>query len=61
MKLFIYNFNGTIYETATAFDDIYYKLKAECIANGEPFSRQIVNGDKVVNEYYHPAGVWLTE
>jgi hypothetical protein len=41
MKYFVYNFNGTIYETTTAFDDTYRQLKAECVANGEPFSRQV--------------------
>ena len=58
-KLFIYNFNGTIYETTTAFDDTTRKLKAKCEANGEPFSRQVVNGDKVTDEYFHPMGIWL--
>jgi hypothetical protein len=57
MKYFIYNFNGTIYETTIPFDDTYRKLKAECLANGEPFSRQVVKGDKVINETYHD-GIW---
>ena len=60
MKTYIYNFNGTIYETTTAFDDTYRKLKAECIANGEPFSRQVVEGNKVTNETYH-TGIWLAD
>ena len=59
MKTFIYNFNGYIYETHEAFDDTYRKLKAECVANGEPFSRQVVDGNKVTDQYYHPAGIWL--
>ena len=60
MKTYIYNFNGTIYETTTAFDNTYRKLKAECIANGEPFSRQVVEGNKVTNETYHN-GIWLAD
>lgn len=59
-KLFIYNFNGTIYETTEAFDDNYRKLKAECMANGEPISRQVVKGDKITNQYYTD-GIWLNE
>ena len=61
MKTFIYNFNGYIYETNTAFDDTYRQLMREAKANGETVTRQVVNGDKVVNEYYHPAGIWLAE
>lgn len=60
MKYFVYNFNGTIYETTTAFDDTYRQLKAECVANGEPFSRQVVDGDKTTNETYHN-GIWLAD
>lgn len=60
MKLFVYNFNGTIYETNTAFDDTYRKLKAECVVNGEPFSRQVIDGDTIINETYHN-GIWSTE
>jgi hypothetical protein len=58
MKLFVYNFNGTIYETDTPFDATYSKLKAECVANGEPFSRQVIDGDKITNETYLN-GIWL--
>lgn len=61
MKLFVYNFNGTIYETTEAFDDTYRKLKAECVANGEPFSRQVIKGDTITDEFYHPAGMWIPE
>jgi hypothetical protein len=60
MKLFIYNFHGDIYETTTAFDATYRAKKAEAIANGESFSRQVVDGDKVTNEVYRN-GIWLTE
>lgn len=58
MKLFIYNFHGDIYETTTAFDATYRAKKAEAIANGESFSRQVVDGDKVTNEVYRN-GIWL--
>jgi hypothetical protein len=58
MKLFVYNFNGDIYETTTAFDDTYRAKKAQAIANGEPFSRQVVDGDKITDEYYYN-GMWL--
>jgi hypothetical protein len=58
MKMFVYNFNGVIYETTTAFDDTYRKLKAECVANGEPMSRQVISGDKVTDETYHN-GIWF--
>ena len=63
MKYFVYNFNGTIHETTIAFDDTYRQLKAECVANGEPFSRQVVDGDKVINETYRNGiwGVWVDE
>ena len=60
-KLFVYNFNGTIYETTEAFDDTYCELKAEAVKNGEPFSRQVIIGDKIINQKYHPAGIWLDE
>lgn len=61
MKTFIYNFNGTTYETTEAFDDTYRAMKREAVANGEPFSRQVVTGDKIVNQHYHPAGIWLDD
>ena len=60
-KMYVYNFNGTIHETTEPFDDTYRKLKAECVANGEPFSRQVIDGDKIINQKYHPAGIWLDE
>lgn len=60
-KLFIYNFNGYIYETTEAFDDTYRRLKADAVANGEPFSRQVITGDKVINEKYHASGIWMAE
>ena len=60
MKLFVYNFYGTIHETTTAFDDTYRKLKAECEANGEPFSRQVIDGDKITDEIYCN-GIWIKE
>ena len=59
-KLFIYNFNGDIYETTTAFDDTYRAKKREAVANGEPFSRQVVQGDKITNEVF-VNGIWLRE
>jgi hypothetical protein len=62
-KTYIYNFNGTILESyGEAFPDAYYALKREATANGDPISRQIVypNG-KIVNERFHPAGIWLPE
>jgi hypothetical protein len=60
MKTFIYNFNGIIHETTEAFDDTYRQLKAECVANGEPFSRQVIDGNKITNETYHN-GIWLAD
>jgi hypothetical protein len=61
MKTFIYNFNGDIYETTTAFDATYRAKMAEAKANGETVTRQVIDGNKVVNEYYHPAGIWMAE
>ena len=58
MKMFVYNFNGIIYETTTAFDDTYRKLKAECVANDEPMSRQVIDGEKIINETYCN-GAWF--
>lgn len=56
---FIYNFNGDIYESTEAFDDTYRAKKRECIANGEPFSRQaITSTGKVVDEVYC-YGAWI--
>lgn len=60
MKTFIYNFYGDIYETNVAFDDTYRAKKAEAIANGEPFSRQVIDGNKITNEYYCN-GIWIPE
>ncbi len=60
MKTFIYNFNGETYETTTAFDDTYRAMKREAEANGEPFSRQVVDGDKVINQHYSN-GIWLDD
>lgn len=60
MKLFVYNFGGTIYETTTAFDDTYRKLKAECEANGEPYSRQVIDGNKITDEIYFN-GIWINK
>lgn len=60
-KMYVYNFNGTIHETTEPFDGIYRTLKAEAVKNGEPFSRQVIDGDKIINQKYHPAGIWLDE
>ncbi len=59
MKTYIYNFNGYIHETNTAFDDTYRQLMREAKANGETVTRQVVDGNKVTDQYYHPAGIWL--
>ena len=59
-KLFVYNFNGDIYETTEAFDATYRAKQREALANGEPFSRQVVYGDKIVNQYYRN-GCWFDE
>ena len=61
MKTFIYNFNGDIYETTTAFDATYRAKMAEAKANGETITRQVIDGNKIANEYYHPAGIWMAE
>lgn len=57
---YIYNFNGFIYETSKAFDNTYYRLKAECVANGERITRQVVKGNTITNECYSN-GIWLAE
>ena len=59
-KLFVYNFNGTIYETYEAFDPTYRQMKNECLANNEPFSRQTIDGDKIIDEVYDK-GCWFRE
>lgn len=59
-KLFIYNFNGEIYETTEAFDETYRAMKKQAVANGESFSRQVVCGDKVTNQHYNN-GAWLDD
>ena len=59
-KLYIYNFNGTIHETYEAFDETYRAMKREAVASGEPFSRQVVSGDQIVNQFYKN-GIWLDE
>ena len=59
-KLYIYNFNGTIHETHEAFDETYRAMKREAVANGESFSRQVVCGEQVVNQFYKN-GIWLDE
>jgi hypothetical protein len=61
MKYFVYNFYGDIYETTEAFDETVRQKMREAKANGEPFSRQMIVGDKIINQYYHPAGIWLDE
>jgi len=60
MKTFIYNFNGDIYETNTAFDATYRAKKKEAEANGESFTRQVVDGNKITNEIY-VNGIWIAE
>lgn len=59
-KLFVYNFNGTIYETNEAFDTTYRQMKAECLANNEPFTRQTIIGDEIIDEVYRN-GCWIRE
>ena len=60
MKTFIYNFNGDIYETNTAFDATYRAKKKEAETNGESFTRQVVDGNKITNEIY-VNGIWIAE
>lgn len=59
-KLYIYNFNDTIHETYEAFDETYRMLKREAIASGEPFSRQVICGEQITNQFYSN-GIWLDE
>ena len=58
--LFIYNFYGDIYETYEPFDATYRAKRDGALAKGEPFSRQVIKGDKIINEEYHN-GVWFAE
>ena len=62
-KTFIYNFNNTILEShGEAFPPEYRRLKKEADAKGESYSRQVIYPDgRIVNECYHPAGIWLPE
>lgn len=59
-NFYIYNFNGTIHETYEPFDATYRALKKEAVANGEPFSRQVISGDEITNQHYSN-GVWLND
>jgi hypothetical protein len=61
MKLFVYNFGGEIYESNEAFDDTCRAKLRQARANGEPITRQVIDGDKVSNQRYHPAGIFLDE
>lgn len=57
--LFIYNFDGTIYETTEAFDDTYRELKKSCI--GTP-TRQVVKPDgKIICQVLKGGCIWLEE
>lgn len=61
---FVYNFNGEIYETNEAFDSTYRAKMRECLENGEPVSRQMIDNltGRIYNQYYSKAGcVWLDE
>lgn len=62
-KTFVYNFNGIILESyGEAFPPEYRRLKREADANGEPYSRQVIHPDgKIVDEFFHPAGIWMPE
>lgn len=61
-KLFVYNFNGDIVEIfgKEAFNDEIRRKTRECYENGEPMSRQVIDGEKISNEKYF-AGIWLPE
>lgn len=59
-KLFIYNFNGDIYETYNAFDEVYYIKSKEIKASGQSMTRQVVTDNKIINEVYYN-GVWLPD
>lgn len=58
MKLFIYNFHGEIIESNEAFPAHVRAKIRECEANGEPMSRQVIDGDKIINEKRFN-GIWL--
>ena len=60
MKTFVYNFNGTVYETNEAFDATYRTMKKEAEASGEPFSRQVVCDGKIINQHYCN-GIWVND
>ena len=59
-KLFRYNFNGEIYETSNAFDEVYYIKSKEIKASGKSMSRQVITGNEIINEVYYN-GVWLPD
>lgn len=58
MKLFIYNFHGEIIESNEAFTAEIRAKTRECFENGDPMSRQVIDGDKITNEKYYN-GIWL--
>jgi hypothetical protein len=60
-KLFIYNFNGEHYESTEAFNPYIRAQLRAAVISGEPVSRQVIDGQKVLNERYHPAGIFLAE
>jgi hypothetical protein len=60
-KLFIYNFNGEHYESTEAFNPYIRAQLRAAVISGEPVTRQVIDGQEVLNERYHPAGIFLAE
>ena len=60
-KTYIYNFNGEHYESTEAFNSYIRSQLRAAVINGEPVTRQVIDGQKILNERYHPAGIFLTE
>lgn len=60
-RYYIYNFGGETYETYEAFDNTYREKMREARAEGIRPTRQEIYGDRIRNQYYHPAGMWVDE
>ena len=59
MTLYVYNFDGVIYETYNAFDEKYRELKRSCV--GTPKRQVIKPNGKIVNEVLKANSIWLEE
>lgn len=60
-KLFVYNVNGTTFETTEAFGQEWKAAKQMAMEEHTIITRQVICGDEITNEFFAQGGIFMKE